>query len=52
VSPRHANFIVNEGGASAADVLELAAMVRERVSREAGVELEWEVRVWRPKGHA
>jgi UDP-N-acetylmuramate dehydrogenase len=49
VSPRHANFIVNEGGATAADVLELAEQVRERVAREAGVELEWEVRVWRPR---
>jgi UDP-N-acetylmuramate dehydrogenase len=50
VSPRHANFIVNEGGATAADVLELAELVRERVARETGVELEWEVRVWRPGG--
>jgi UDP-N-acetylmuramate dehydrogenase len=49
VSPRHANFIVNEGGATASDVLELAELVRERVAREAGVELEWEVRVWRPR---
>lgn len=46
VSPRHANFIVNEGGATAADVLELAERVRERVARETGVELEWEVRIW------
>jgi UDP-N-acetylmuramate dehydrogenase len=50
VSPRHANFIVNEGGATAADVLELAERVRERVARETGVELEWEVRVWKPVG--
>jgi UDP-N-acetylmuramate dehydrogenase len=49
VSERHANFIVNERGASAGDVLELAGVVRERVAREAGVELEWEVRVWRPR---
>jgi UDP-N-acetylmuramate dehydrogenase len=50
VSQRHANFIVNERGARAADVLELAELVRERVAREAGVELEWEVRVWKPRG--
>jgi UDP-N-acetylmuramate dehydrogenase len=50
VSQRHANFIVNERGATAADVLELADLVRERVAREAGVELEWEVRVWKPRG--
>jgi len=49
VSERHANFIVNVGGAAAADVLELAEQVRERVAREAGVELEWEVKVWRPR---
>ena len=47
VSERHANFIVNEGGARAADVLELAELLRERVARETGVELEWEVKVWR-----
>jgi len=49
VSERHANFIVNEGGASAGDVLELADLMRERVARETGVDLEWEVRVWRPR---
>ena len=49
VSERHANFIVNEGAASAADVLELAELVRERVAREAGVDLELEVKVWRPR---
>ena len=49
VSERHANFIVNQGGASANDVLELLDLVRERAEREAGVELELEVRVWRPR---
>lgn len=50
VSERHANFVVNEGGARAADVLEILDLVRERASREAGVDLELEVRVWRPRG--
>jgi UDP-N-acetylmuramate dehydrogenase len=50
VSPRHANFVVNEGGAKAADVTSLLDLVRERVKKEAGVELELEVRVWRPRG--
>ncbi len=50
VSERHANFVVNEGGARAADVLEILDLVRERVAREAGVELELEVRVWGPRG--
>ncbi len=49
VSERHANFVVNEGGARAADVLEILDLVRERAASEAGVELELEVRVWRPR---
>jgi UDP-N-acetylmuramate dehydrogenase len=49
VSPRHANFIVNEDDARAADVLALVDLVRDRVAREAGVELEMEVKVWRPR---
>jgi UDP-N-acetylmuramate dehydrogenase len=50
VSERHANFVVNDHGASASDVLALLERVRERVAREAGLELELEVRVWRPRG--
>jgi UDP-N-acetylmuramate dehydrogenase len=49
VSPRHANFVVNEGGASAADVLGLVDEVRERVRAATGVELDLEVKVWRPR---
>ncbi len=49
VSPRHANFVVNEGGATAADVLALLEHVRERVRAETGIELELEVRVWGPR---
>jgi UDP-N-acetylmuramate dehydrogenase len=49
VSERHANFIVNDGGASARDVLEVVDLVREKVEREAGVALELEVRVWGPR---
>ncbi len=47
VSPKHANFVVNEGGARAADVLGLLEEVRERVRAETGIELELEVKVWR-----
>ncbi len=43
VSPKHANFIVNSGGATAADVRRLAEIVRETVLRERGVELAYEV---------
>src|SRR5258706_289996 len=45
VSPRHANFLVNEGAATAGDVLALLDLVRERVHRETGVDLELEVKV-------
>ncbi len=50
VSPVHANFIVTEGeGALAEDALALAEEVRERVKREHGIELEYEVELWRAK---
>ena len=45
VSEKHAGFVVNRGGATCADVLELVDRVKERVLRETGVELEMEVRV-------
>lgn len=45
VSPVHANYIVNLGGATAQDVLAVIAAVRDRVARELGVELELEVQV-------
>ena len=44
VSIRHAGFVVNQGGATCADVLALVELVRETVLREAGVALELEVR--------
>lgn len=48
VSPIHANFIVTEGeNAQAADALALAEEIRERVRREHGIELEYEVELWR-----
>lgn len=43
VSPVHANFIVNHGGATAADVLELVRRVRARVREVKGIDLEPEV---------
>ena len=45
VSPVHANYLVNLGGGTAREALELMALVRERVSERLGVELEPEVRV-------
>ncbi|MGH9941088.1 MAG: UDP-N-acetylmuramate dehydrogenase [Pyrinomonadaceae bacterium] len=47
VSPVHANFIVTEGeGARASDALALAEEIRERIRRERGIELEYEVELW------
>jgi len=46
VSEKHANFIVNLGHATAQDVLGLTDLVRERVLRFTGVELQLEIEVW------
>ena len=45
VSEVHGNFIVNEGGATAADVLRLIGLIRERARQERGIELETEVMI-------
>ena len=47
VSELHANFIVHDGGATAADVLGLIEEVRRLVLERSGVELESEAKVWR-----
>ena len=50
VSPVHANFIVTEGeNARAEDALALAEEIRERVKREQGIDLEYEVELWRAR---
>ncbi len=45
VSQKHAGFIVDKGGASAQDILDLIKLVQMRVMEEFGVELETEVRI-------
>ena len=45
VSKKHAGFLINAGGATCADVLALAGLVRETVLRETGVALELEVKL-------
>jgi UDP-N-acetylmuramate dehydrogenase len=45
VSQKHANYIVNEGGATASDVLRLMEIMRERVEQAFGIELEPEVQL-------
>jgi UDP-N-acetylenolpyruvoylglucosamine reductase len=43
VSEVHGNFIVNDGGATASDVLELIHLIQEKIRAQRGVELETEV---------
>jgi UDP-N-acetylmuramate dehydrogenase len=45
VSPQHANFIVNTGGATAADVLQLINLIKEKVKAKFGVDLELEIKI-------
>ena len=45
VSPKHGNFIVNLGNATARDVLSLIEKVQERVLEYSGYNLDLEVRV-------
>jgi len=46
VSPKHGNFVVNEGAATGAQVLELIEEVERRVLEETGIQLVREVREW------
>jgi UDP-N-acetylmuramate--L-alanine ligase/UDP-N-acetylenolpyruvoylglucosamine reductase len=45
ISPIHANFIINLGGASSGDILKLMEEARETVKRKFNVDLESEVRI-------
>ena len=44
VSEMHCNFLINEGGATGADIEELGETVRARVTANSGIELEWEIK--------
>jgi UDP-N-acetylmuramate dehydrogenase len=44
VSEKHTNFLINTGGATAADIEGLGEEVRRRVHAATGVTLEWEIR--------
>ena len=43
VSEKHCNFLINTGGATAAELEELGELVRARVRAHSGVTLEWEI---------
>jgi UDP-N-acetylmuramate dehydrogenase len=44
VSELHCNFLINEGGATAAQIEELGEMVRARVKATSGIDLDWEIK--------
>ncbi len=44
VSDLHCNFLINEGGATAAQIEELGETVRRRVKENSGIDLEWEIK--------
>ncbi len=44
VSEKHAGFVINKGGASSKDILDLIAYIRDKVKKDFGVELMPEVR--------
>ncbi len=46
VSGRHANYFINEGGASSQDFLDLLREVQDRVRERFEIDLEPEVRIW------
>lgn len=46
VSTKHAGFVVNNGGATAADVKEVLRQVSDKVFENSGIRLEPEVRIW------
>jgi len=44
ISEMHCNFLINLGGATAADIETLGETVRQRVKDNSGVDLEWEIK--------
>ena len=46
VSTKHAGFVVNNGGATSADVKDVLQQVAEKVYEASGIRLEPEVRIW------
>lgn len=44
VSDLHCNFLINEGGATAAQIEELGETVRKKVKETSGIDLDWEIR--------
>jgi UDP-N-acetylmuramate dehydrogenase len=52
VSEKHCNFLINTGGARAAEIEALGELVRARVLAHSGIALDWEIhRIGRPDNH-
>ncbi len=52
MTEKHANFLINTGGATAADLEGLGEEVRKKVYDSSGITLEWEImRVGDPQDH-
>ena len=49
ISPKHNNFFINTGGASAKDFEELGEFVIYKVEKDFGIKLEWEIRIFGDK---
>ena len=45
ISEKHANYILNTGGAKAKDILDLMYLAQETVKKETGIQLETEIRI-------
>ena len=46
VSEKHCNFLINVAEATSADLEDLATIVHERVLRQTGIDLQWEIERW------
>ena len=45
ISPKHCNFMINRGNATASDLIELGDEVKRLVKEKSGVDLEWEIKI-------
>ena len=45
MSDKHCNFMINDGTASASDLINLGELVREKVKNNSGVNLNWEIQI-------
>lgn len=45
ISEKHCNFLINLGNATAKDIEDLGELVREKVYKNSGIMLEWEIKI-------